>query len=522
MIRHKRELVFTTLAAVAAMGLSSCQLPSGNASGGNGAKQSTIVVGSSNTAETLDPLQSSDAHNDFNLAPMYDRLLDFDAKGEKVPKLAAEWKFNADATKVTLALRQGVTFHSGNALTADDVVYSLDRARKIGSGAASFLSNYVSARSVDELHVEITLAKTDLDFVGALSQIYILDSKLVKPNEGSDNAQAWLGTHEAGSGPFAMGSYKPNQELNLARYKDYWEFDEKRPATIILRMINDSSANRDEFLAGNLDITMGLAAVDVQNISKDSKYEVVNIPAPRQTYAWLNTKGKITGDARVREAIQLAYDYDGHLTSALGGQGSIANSILPEGISCRVDAGKPRQDLARAKQLINEAGVAGTTVTVAYQPTVREFNAAGTILQDSLKKIGLNAELKAVTFPQYSALVSKPETMPDVALAWDFAAFPAAGPMLNREWNSAFAGQTNFTRYSDPKVDELLKKGLTAADQKEACDAFQDVQKQVLADHALLYIAYPAVTMLSDRKVGPIPFSPTQQDFNVGTLRMAK
>lgn len=520
---HKKKLMLTFLTATTAMALSSCQLPTSANSGGSGsAKQSTIVIGSSNTAETLDPLQSSDAHNDFNLAPMYDRLVDYDAKGEKVPKLSEEWAFNGDATQLTLTLRKGVKFHSGNSFTAADVVYSLDRAKKIGSGAASFLADYASAKATDDLHVVIALSKTNLDFIGALSQIYILDSNLVKQNEGSDNAQGWLGTHEAGSGPFAMGTYKPNQELDLARYKDYWDFDDKRPTSIVLRMINDSSANRDELLAGNLDITMGLASVDVDNISKDSKYELVNIPAPRQTYAWLNMEGKITGDARVREAIQLAYDYNGHLTSALGNQGAIANSILPEGIACRVDAGKPQQDLQKAKQLIKDAGVDGATITVAYQPSVREFNSSGTILQDSLKKIGLNAQLKAVTFPQYSALVSKPETMPDVALAWDFAAFPAAGPMLNREWNSAFAGQTNFTRYANPKVDALLKDGLTATDQKQACSDFQEVQKQVIADHALLYIAYPAVTMISDKKVGPIPFSPTQQDFNVGTLRMAK
>lgn len=520
---HLRATMLVTVSGVAALALAGCGLQTGQKQTADSTSASTrIVVGSSNVAETLDPQQASDAHNDFNVAGVYDRLVDYDSDGKMIPKLATEWRFNSDATQLTLTLRDGVTFHSGNAFTADDVVYTLDRVKKIGSGVASFLSDYVSATAPDAKHVVITLSKPDLDFIGALSPIYILDAKTVKANEGSDDAQGWLGSHEAGSGPFEIKTYKANQELDLARYKKYWDYTDQRPAALVLRMISDHTAARDELLAGNIDITMGLNAVDIEGLSKNSAYEIVNIPASRETYAWLNTQGKITGDEKVREAIQLAYDYSGHLSSALGNQGSIATKILPEGISCRVDAGKPTQDLAKAKQLIDQAGVSGATVTVAYQPTVPEFNAAGTILQDSLKKIGLNANLVAVTFPQYSQMVSSQATMPDIALAWDFAAFPAAGPMLQREWDSSAAGKTNFTWYSNPKVDRLLADAQTATSADKACQDYTAVQKQVIADHAMLYIANPSVAMVSDKKVQTIPFSPTQQDFNVGTLRMSR
>lgn len=517
----RRAATLAAIAALGALALTACGLQSGQKSAETTAGTSTIVIGSFNVAESLDPLQASDAHNDFNIAGMYDRLVDYDSEGKLIPKLAIDWKFDGTATQLNLTLRKDVKFHSGNTLTADDVVYTLERDKRIGSGAASFLSDFVSAKAEGPQDVAITLSKTDLDFIGALSMIYILDSKLVKEHAGTDDGQGWLASHEAGSGPFSMASYKPNQELDLTRFKDYWGFDAKRPGTLVLRMNTDASTNRDDFLAGNLDITMALNGVDVDAIRKNPKYQVVNIPEPVETYGWLNYHGKVTGDVRVREAIQLAYDYEGHLSSALGGQGSIADAILPAGMSCRVDAGKPVQDLAKAKQLIEQAGASGATVTVAYQPSVPEFNAAGTILQDSLKKIGLNAQLKAVTFPQYSAMISSPQTMPDIAIAWDFAAFPAVGPMLSRQWDSAFAGQTNPTRYSNPKVDQLLADAQAQTDPKKACEDYTAVQKQVLADHAVMYIAYPAVPMVSNRRVQTIPFSPTSQDFNIGTLRMA-
>lgn len=523
-LKKTRAFALPALLLAGAFALTSCGLqPAGSDAGGDtGAESSRIVVGSSNLADTLDPLQAADAHNDFNIAPMYDRIVDFDADGNMVWKLAESADFNDDATVLTLNLRKDVKFHSGNPLTANDVVYTLDRALRIGSGHAALFTDYQSSKAVDDTTVEIQLKKTNLDFLGALANLYVLDSELVKPNEGSDDAQSWLGTHEAGSGPFAMDKYSANQELDLARFADYWDFNEGRPDEVILRMINDSGANRDEFLAGNLDITMGLAAPDVEEISKNDQYEVIQNPSSRTTYAWLNNAGGITADPKVREAIQLAYDYQGHLVSALGNEGQLATSILPAGIGCRVEFDTPKQDLEKATQLIKEAGVEGSAVKVAYQPTVREFNAAGTLMQEVLTKIGLKPELVSVTYPQFVALVADPATTPEVGIAWDFAPFPAPGPILNRQYNSEFAGQTNPSRYSNPKVDELLAEALNSADMDQACDDFKAVQEQVIADHAALYIAYPSVTMISNKRVQGIPFAPTQQDFNVGDLRMAK
>lgn len=500
------------------LALTACNMQAGDS--GKSGGDDPIIIGSTNIAETLDPVQSADAHNDFNVAGLYDRLVNYDAEGQLIPQLATTWEYDETATHLTLTLRDDVEFHSGNAFTAEDVVYTLDRDKRIGSGVAAFLENYVSAEVVDAHTVAITLATTDTTFIGALSPIYIVDSALVKENEGDDDAQAWLATHEAGSGPFTMGTYSAKQELQLKRYADYWDFDAKRPEELVLRMLRDHSASRDELLSGSTNLSMDLSGPDLEAIEKDGRFTIQTLPVPRETYAWLNTQGGITKDPKVREAIQLAYDYAGHQSSAMGGEGEIATSILPEGIACRVDAGEPVQDLDKAKQLIQEAGVEGAKVSIAYQPTVDEFNVAGTLLQDSLKQIGLDGELQAVTFPQYAQRVSKQSTMPDIALAWDFSSYPEAGPQLDREYGSKNAGSTNFTWYANPQVDQWLDEGLKETDPDKACEWFTKVQNQVLADHALLYVAYPSINVISDGRVAEVPFSPTQQDFNVGMLRL--
>ncbi|GGS83368.1 ABC transporter substrate-binding protein [Nonomuraea spiralis] len=472
--------------------------------------------------ETLDPLQSSNADNDIFIAAFYDRLVGFDSNSKMIPKLASSWEFNSDATAVTLTLRDDVVFHSGNKLTAEDVKYSLDRAKRIASGSVAFIPSYASSKVVDDTHVTITFTRPSVSFLAGLSYLYIVDSKVVRSNEGADDAQQWLATHDAGSGPYVLSGYKANQEVGLSRYDKYWDTDARRPQNVVLRMMNESSLLRDELLTGNVDLGWGLAPLDVKQLSGKAGLEGYSMPSTRVTLATMNTQGKVTRDPRVREAIQLAYDYEGHIKTALQGSGEIARSVIPRGMDCVYDGPAPARDVAKAKQLLGAAGAAGATVSIAYDPAVPEFKLAGTLLENSLREIGLVVKVKTATFPQYMQMISAPATTPDIAISWDFAPFPDAGSVLDRSWNSKAIGQTNGARYDNAKVDSLLAAASTAKDQAAACEAYVDAQKQIVADHAAVYIAWPTVNGARNGKLAPLPYTPTSPTFDVGRLLLAK
>ena len=425
-------------------------------------------------AETLDPQQASNASNEFYNAPVYNTLVTFNAQGQLVPELAAEWTIAKDAKSLTLKLRDDVTFHSGNKLTADDVVYTLDRAKKVGTGVAAFISGYESSMAQDASTVVIELRDTNLDAINALSMVYILDSALVKQHEGNDNAQQWLANNDAGSGAFMMKEFKPSQQVSLTRFDGYWAPLEGRPSVLEMRMISEASAIRDELQAGGIDIGYEVAAADKPLFESSDKYQVVTIPGPIQTFVNLNMKGKWTSDVRVREALQLSYDYQGHLDTIMHGRGKIATGLAADTVQCRAELPALHQDLERAKSLIKEAGAEGATLTLAYQTGPVEHNMAGTVLQSSLREIGLNVEIKNVTFPQYLEMLSSPDTTPDLGIAWDFAAYPSIGPLLQRAWNSSAIGQTNASQYSNAKVDALLNAASESVDAKQACDEFVD------------------------------------------------
>lgn len=486
------------------------------------ARDDTIIIGTGAVPQSLDPILASDVQTDFTTGAMYDKLVDYDEDGALVPLLATEWAYDDAATTVTLALRDDVTFHSGNPLTADDVVYTLERDARLGLGVASFISTFASAEAVDDTHVTITLNAPNTTFVGALSKVYIVDSVLVAENEGTDDAQSWLASNDAGSGVYALDDYTANQSAELSRFDDSWRFDEARPENLVYRYITESSTLRDELASGGVDVVTGITPADQKTFADKDGFDMVSLPSMLQLYFMMNTQSGVTADPAVREAIQLAYDYEGHISSILSGNGEVATGIASPAVSCRVDAGASEQDVDAAKKIISDAGLEGTTLTLAYQSVIPEHQKAATLLQSNLKDIGLNLELKTVTYPEYMALISDPATVPDIGVLWDFPYYPEIGPMLYRVYDSSFIGQSNYGLYSNPEVDSLLEAGIASTDPDEACASFTAAQEQIIADRVSVNVSNPTTTTVTSSAVDGLAYRPTYQLFDPTLLTLAE
>lgn len=519
-----KKLALAGLFTAALIALTSCGIGSPNTSKTSDAAgvQKTIVVGTRVVAETLDPSQASNANNDFFIAGMYDRVVRYNAEGKLEPGIAKKWSYSGDARTLKLTLRDDAKFHSGNLVTADDVVYTLERLKGLASGSAGYIADMQSAKADGKDTVNVALKNPNLNFIGALSLIYVLDSKLVKDHEAGDNAQQWLSSNDAGSGPYMLSDYSANQKVTLKRFDDYWGGSDGRPSELVLRMITEPSAIRDEFKAGNINVAYGVPSIDLKSFDSDANADVVSLPSTRVTYGIMNMQGKVTGNEQVREAIQLAYDYKGHVATALGGYGGQADGLLPTSMQCRVSTGKTVQDMDKAKKLVKEAGVEGANLTIAYQPVIPEQKVAGTILEASLREIGFTVTVKPITFSQYLDMVSKPETTPDVAILWDFAPYPAPAPMLQHTWSSSTIGQSNFARYSNPNVDELLNTSRSATNPDQGCSTVKDAQTKILGDRPAILMAYPAIVLVQDKQLQKVEYDPVSPTFDVTLLKLAK
>lgn len=475
-----RLLAPLPLLLTAALFATACAAQAPN-SGGNAsaAGDTTIVVAARNEVTTLDPSQSSYLQVDAAVAPLYDTLLRFDDAGQLVGSLASDFSYNDDATALTVTLRDDVLFHDGSPLTAADVVYTLDRISNIGSGIAGQTAGYVSSEAPDDHTVVISLAAPDALFASKLSRVYILNSKLVAANEGTDNAQSWLLSHDAGSGAFTLASSEPGT-ITYERFADYFDFSAERPGTVVLRRVDELSASRDELLAGAVDAT-SISAADIDSVS-DAGFQVEPVGSS-MAMVWLNNSTGATADPAVRQALRLSFDYEGALAGIRSGSGELNTTMLPAGLSCAADLPVVHQDLDAARQILADAGKSDLTLTMRYQPAFEEQVQEATLLQSNLSEIGVTLNLEPIAFADYLTTLTDWKNIPEMMLAGEGLPVPDPGVMLTQVYSSQAVG-TNKPAYSNPQVDALIAQVKSTPDADARCSLMKQIETILDEDNA--------------------------------------
>ncbi|MEV8634111.1 ABC transporter substrate-binding protein [Streptosporangium sp. NPDC051023] len=510
-----RSLTVTRGAGLGAALLAVATLTACTAGGTTSGKSTTpatrdmLTFGVDGTLPNLDPILASNSTVDQAVVPVYDALLDFSPANEIVGRLAEKWTVAPDARSIAFTLRPGVAFHDGTPVTAKDVAYTLERIKKLGVGVAESVAAYDKTEITDDTHFTIRLSTPSSLFLGALSKVYILNSKLVQASAGSDDGQAWLATHTAGSGPYTLASYTPNQQIKYVRNDSYAGADPRIAKTVVYRLLPESATQRDELESGNIDVSDGIDPIDVPAFEKNPRFEAVRLKKPQGLYVFFNTQKGATADKRIREAVRLAYDYQGHAKTILRGFGSVAAGPLPDTMGCRADIPDAKQDLARAKELVAESGQKDLKLTMAYQQIFSEHAEAATALQSALKQIGITLELKPTAYPNYLESLKSVDTTPQLALLWDNPPTPDAGSLLYRTYSSKFLGSsTNYGQYKNAEVDALLDKAVASGDETARCAEYKKVQELIEADAATMNIADHETVIIAPKGVTGIELYP--------------
>jgi peptide/nickel transport system substrate-binding protein len=193
---------------------------------------------------------------------------------------------STDGTLYTFHLRTGVRFSSGNELTADDVVFSLKRAVS-AQGCESYTVQtgfpdlFASIDKVDTYTVAIRLKHADPIFLLPLSQqIGIIDSKTLNAHGGlTSTGDAWIATHDAGSGPFTVESYEPESQIVLVAHKDYWG-GIPGPSKLVIRIVSDPSTMELLTQSGAIDIANGIPFHDLARFQQNKGFTLLSHPSP--------------------------------------------------------------------------------------------------------------------------------------------------------------------------------------------------------------------------------------------------
>ena len=361
-----------------------------------------LVIGTNLTGiRTFDPADNNARTASELITNVYDTLVMITADDLQTlkPMLATDWTTSEDGRLITMTLRDDVQFHSGNPLTAEDAAWSLRRVIKLGQVGSTdfalwgFTDDNVDEliRAVDATTLEIELPEpVNVDLVLyslAGASLGIIDSQTALQHEANDDlGGTWLAANPAGTGPFRLAQWRPNDIAMFDANPDYWD---GAPAMqrVAVRHIPESGNLRLQLQAGDVDIGHYVAAGDLEALENDANIVIDNVPGLGFYYVALNQKDEDLANPLVRRAFQHAFDWEAIQGNIMKYTGFPWNSMIPRGMAGAPEDATDRHTydpelacelLAEAgypdglQKVLNPAGAAHLAWTEALQASARE------------------------------------------------------------------------------------------------------------------------------------------------------
>ena len=362
-----------------------------------------LVVGLSLEPPNLDPsATSAEATQDVVYTNIFEGLTRIAENGSVQPALADHWTISDDGLHYRFFLRSGIRFHDGAVLTAEDVRWTLDRARKADSinPLHGLLSDIVAIRAVDERTVDIELSRPVADLVTTLAwgNLVIMNARTA--------AQAK--TSPVGTGPFRFTQWRKGDSVVLERNPNYWGTP-ARLDQVTFRIIPDATSALASLLAGDIDAFPNFPAPEsLKQIEKDPRFSVAIGSTEGETLLAINNARAPFNDVRVRRALAHAIDRHAIIEGAMYGYGTPIGSHFSPHDSAYLDlTGQYPHDPARSRQLLRDAGYPnGVSVTLRLPPPYYARR-SGEILASQLTNAGFQVRIENIEWAQWLDQVFK-------------------------------------------------------------------------------------------------------------------
>jgi peptide/nickel transport system substrate-binding protein len=429
---------------------------------------------------------------------VFDPLVRWTTDGSFEPRLAVRWEL-VNATTTRFFLRKDVKFHSGNMFTADDVVFTLDRLKKSDDFKGLF-EYFTGAKAVDDHTVDL-ITKEPYGLVLAMATYIFpmdkafysgMDPKNDKPKDLILKTDySFANFNESGTGPFMVTQREQGVKTTFTRFADYWDKNAGNVSEIILTPISEAPTRVAALLSGDVDFIMPVPPADLERIHKTTGLKLVTMSGSRIITFQLNQKRRAEfANAKVRQAMAYAYNNEGVVSKIMKGFATAAAQNSPKGYQGHNPALKPRFDLAKAKQLMKEAGYAKGFACTMIAPNNRYVNdeKIAQAFVSMMSKIGIKISLKTMPKAQYwdqfDAQVADIQMIGWHSDTEDSANFYEYLNMCpNKETGR---GQYNSGNYCNKEVDDLTLAANRETDLAKRSAMLQKIEKILFDDAAFI------------------------------------
>lgn len=458
-----------------------------------------LIIGMNmNNLLSLDPAAMTGNEVVGIVVNLYDSLVELDPNQltNVRPALAESWAISPDGKTLTFHLRKDVKFHSGNSLTAEDVVWSMRRLLHLNLAQASVWKSYgFSKKNIDDqvsapdsYTVQIVLPKANdpqlvIYSLGALGNLGVLDSKTVQSHAvNNDWGNRWLTTNEAGSGPFMLETWQAKDVLRMKRNPSYWR-EEPKMSRIVLRHFQESQTLRLMIAKGDLDIANSMAVSDINALRKDPDVTVEAVQRGTVYYVAMSMKEPHFANPKVREAVRYLIDYQGINKALMPGYGVLHQRPIKAGMPSTLPDPGYRLDIAKAKKLLAEAGYPNGFDTTLRVLADQPFLNIAIAVQSTLMQAGINAKIITGTGNQiYGAMRERKFDILVGRGGSGVEPHPHSSlrALVYNPDNSDEARLTNFqgwrTGFYDKPLNEMIDKALLERDPQKQIADYQQIQ----------------------------------------------
>ncbi|WP_299961023.1 ABC transporter substrate-binding protein [uncultured Roseobacter sp.] len=463
------------------------------------AQEKSVTIGLTSDPSHLYPLAGEELSSNIMYYHLYDPLVKRSADLSFGPGLATSWE-NVDEVTWRFKLREGVTFHNGNAFTADDVVFTVNKARE--SIRPDLVANIAEITAVDEATVEIKTPQPYAVLPNDLAELLILDEEYT-----TETGDEQMDLQPMGTGPYKLVEWIKEEKLTLEAFDNYWA---GAPVikNVTFRPITNPATRTAALLTGEVDVIQDLAVRDVERVKSEGDFNVLTRPSLLNVVLAMDTRAQsptIEGenpmtDVRVRQAIAHAIDVDAINKIVMNGLATPSDQFVPSSHIGYVEGMNFREmyplDVEKAKSLLSEAGHPdGFTMTLDATNN-RYVNDAqiAQALASMLAKIGVTLELNIMPKSNFWGYIRVPtENSSFIMSGWDVPAGDAGsmyGALFYTRDTKEGYGQVNRGSYSNPEMDALVDKADATPSIEERDEYLQEATKILMADLPMIPVHY--------------------------------
>ena len=426
-------------------------------------------------------------------------------------RLASSWD-RIDDTTVRFNLREGVTFHSGNPMTAADVVWTIERLKSSPDFKGIF-AGWTSATAIDDMTVEIKTDGPSPLVLHTATYVFPMDSKFYEDGgaEIVKHGDSFASRSVSGTGPFTITEREQGVKVVFTRNANYWDTDSPgNVQTAVLTPIKEAPTRVAALLAGDVDFIAPVPPTDLARIDADPNTDLVTMSGTRIITLRMNQqRNEALANVKVRQAIVYAINNEGIVEKIMKGFGTAAGQQSPRGYLGYNEALTPRFDLAKAQALMAEAGYANGFSATMMCPNNRYVNdfkiceAAAAMLAKIKIDIDLTTMPKAQYWPKFD------ERAADIMMiGWHSDTEDSANfnEFLTMTPNADTGrGQYNSGNYSNAMVDELTVASLTETDEAARAEMLQKAEAILYDDAAYVPLHWQDLAWAARSGVGAEP-----------------